>query len=93
MSAHRLDSPQAASQQHSRTRLCEASEAVILFCGCLQLFGFVWGGPSSHFWFGYLERTFGGRKDAATIAQKVPPEVPPCPLTASLPQACAPKQV
>lgn len=36
-----------------------------------QLFGLVWSGPSNHYWQQFLERTFKGRKDAATVVEKV----------------------
>jgi hypothetical protein len=36
-----------------------------------QVFGLVWSGPSNHYWQQFLERTFKGRKDAATVVEKV----------------------
>ena len=37
----------------------------------MQVFGLVWSGPSNHYWQQFLERTFKGRKDAATVVEKV----------------------
>ena len=31
----------------------------------------MWSGPSNHYWQQFLERTFRGRKDAATVVEKV----------------------
>ena len=31
----------------------------------------MWSGPSNHYWQQFLERTFKGRKDAATVVEKV----------------------
>ena len=36
-----------------------------------QVFGLVWSGPSNHYWQQFLERTFKGRRDAATVVEKV----------------------
>jgi len=37
----------------------------------MALFGLVWSGPSSHWWFGFLERFFGRRRELGTVAEKV----------------------
>lgn len=37
----------------------------------LALFGFVWSGPSNHYWQLFTNQLFKGKKDAASVAQKV----------------------
>ncbi len=36
-----------------------------------QAFGFFWGGPSNHYWQKFLEKFFKGKRDSATVVQKV----------------------
>ena len=37
----------------------------------LAAFGFVWSGPSNHYWQLFTNQLFKGKKDAASVAQKV----------------------
>jgi hypothetical protein len=37
----------------------------------MQAFGFLWAGPSNHYWQKFLEKLFKGRRDGATVVQKV----------------------
>lgn len=37
----------------------------------MQAFGFLWAGPSNHYWQKFLERGFNGRRDGATVVKKV----------------------
>lgn len=37
----------------------------------MQAFGFLWAGPSNHYWQKFLEKLFKGRRDGTTVVQKV----------------------
>jgi len=37
----------------------------------IAAFGFLWAGPSNHYWQKFLEKLFKGRRDGATVVQKV----------------------
>lgn len=37
----------------------------------IAAFGFLWSGPSNHYWQNFLEKFFKGRRDGATVVQKV----------------------
>lgn len=37
----------------------------------MALFGLIWSGPSNHYWQKFTNQLFKGKKDAASIAQKV----------------------
>ena len=37
----------------------------------MALFGLVWSGPSNHYWQKFTNQLFKGKKDAASVAQKV----------------------
>lgn len=52
----------------SRTLCCsDPRESIAL----AQAFGFFWGGPSNHYWQKFLEKFFKGKRDSATVVQKV----------------------
>lgn len=37
----------------------------------VKVWGFVWGGPSAHYWQNFMERMTNGRKDMPTLLMKV----------------------
>ena len=37
----------------------------------MALFGLIWSGPSNHYWQKFTNQLFKGKKDAASVAQKV----------------------
>lgn len=37
----------------------------------MALFGLIWSGPSNHYWQKFTNQLFRGKKDAASIVQKV----------------------
>lgn len=39
----------------------------------MALFGLIWSGPSNHYWQKFTNQLFKGKKDAASVAQKVAP--------------------
>lgn len=43
----------------------------------VQAFGLIWGGPSNHYWQKFLEKFFKGKRDGATLVQKVSVPVHP----------------
>lgn len=42
----------------------------------MALFGLIWSGPSNHYWQKFTNQLFRGKKDAASVAQKVCTSVP-----------------
>ena len=49
----------------------QASTHYCLNLVLMQAFGFLWAGPSNHYWQKFLEKLFKGRRDGATVVQKV----------------------
>ena len=37
----------------------------------MALFGLIWSGPSNHYWQKFTNQLFKGKKDAASVVQKV----------------------